>query len=328
MRADPLYRNAYPRSGDLAVLCEGDLLAYEALVLTKWCDARCDIWPCGTKTAIYGYSDAIGRARPVVAMEDRDFRSVEQAQRDCDRARRDRERRAVKVVAWRCWRRNEIENYLLDPSVCGPVFADWFECSEGDVQAALAEVLLALAVYQAAQLAFSEALQTWQQVDANEALRDNVSCRPTWADPTGLVAADAASVRERLEKNQDGWRPRAGRTSETVDAVAVFESAYERWRDMRLESDRWRADWAGKEVLKYLRMLLAARFGWLDGSGVRAPVGWGALRRVEQDDKDRAIERALAPELVDVLISRLSEDGDDEDRLEWRQVAEDCRSGL
>jgi len=108
----------------------------------------------------------------------------------------------------------------------------------------------------------------------------------------------------------------------------VFESAYERWRDMRLESDRWRADWAGKEVLKYLRMLLAARFGWLDGSGVRAPVGWGALRRVEQDDRDRAIERALAPELVDVLISRLSEDGDDEDRLEWRQVAEDCRSGL
>src|SRR5438105_3793793 len=113
-----LYPSAYPRPGQVALLCEGDLIGYEATFFQKWTGTELgneplvDIWTCGTATSIIGISDAIGRSRPIFVIEDRDFRSVDESLADCAQIRKDREGRDVRVIAWSSWNRSEIENYL------------------------------------------------------------------------------------------------------------------------------------------------------------------------------------------------------------------------
>ena len=96
-----------------------------------------DVWPCGTKTAIYGFADAIGRAIPLVVIEDRDFRTVESAEKNCRKNLKDRQARAVSIRSWRAWKRSEIENYLIEPSVILPVLAEMFSTDEDVVESAL-----------------------------------------------------------------------------------------------------------------------------------------------------------------------------------------------
>jgi len=137
------YVSAYPRPGQVALLCEGDLIGYEATLFQKWTGVEfgneplVDIWSCGTSTSIFGVSDAIGRSRPIFAIEDRDFRSVEEAREDCKRNRKNREDREIRVIEWSAWNRCEIENYLLEPDVLFPIFSAVFGCSGDDVINAL-----------------------------------------------------------------------------------------------------------------------------------------------------------------------------------------------
>ena len=151
------YRDSYPRGGDVALLCEGDLVGYEASILRRWTDQRLrssplvDVWPCGTAGSIFGVSDAIGRARPLMVIEDRDFRSETEAVKDCQSGKKDRERRDVRVLGWRAWRRNEIENYLLEPDVVIAVLAEAFGCTRDEVQHGLSLIIKAQSVPQAAQ---------------------------------------------------------------------------------------------------------------------------------------------------------------------------------
>src|SRR6266542_2246892 len=97
------YEAAYPRAGDVAILCEGDVIGYEVAMLKKWADAKLrnspfvDIWACGTAIAIYGQSDAIGRSRPLLAVEDRDFRNREEAARECNASKKDRTARDIVI---------------------------------------------------------------------------------------------------------------------------------------------------------------------------------------------------------------------------------------
>ena len=82
----PHYRGRYSRQGSLAVLCEGDVLAMRS---TSWKNGPPPILtcllrmcrPCGTKEAIFGVADAIGRSVPIGVIEDRDFRSAQDAAR-------------------------------------------------------------------------------------------------------------------------------------------------------------------------------------------------------------------------------------------------------
>src|SRR5947199_269843 len=129
---DP-YQDTYPRAGNIALLCEGDLIGYEASILRKWADLRLgtrplvDLWPCGTCVALFGVSDAIGRSRPLMVIEDRDYRTTLEASQDCKELKKRRAEREVRVIDWRAWRRNEIENYLIQPEVLFPVMADAFD---------------------------------------------------------------------------------------------------------------------------------------------------------------------------------------------------------
>src|SRR5712692_4747380 len=92
------YSSRYPRQGKVAILCEGDLAGYEADLLEKWFALQTthlfvDVWPCGTKTAIFGMADAVGRAVSFSVIEDRDYRTMEQARKDCEAALNDRKDR-------------------------------------------------------------------------------------------------------------------------------------------------------------------------------------------------------------------------------------------
>ena len=82
------YLDRYPRSGNVAVLCEGDIIGYETNSLKKWLPSTVDIWSCGTAKSIYGIADAIGRSRPVLIIEDRDFRKLDQAQKECGKKKK------------------------------------------------------------------------------------------------------------------------------------------------------------------------------------------------------------------------------------------------
>ena len=82
-------QNRYPRAGNVAVLCEGDVAGFEVDLIEKWMAVRApevlaDVWACGTQESIYGVADAIGRSRPLVVVEDRDYRTPEQASADCE----------------------------------------------------------------------------------------------------------------------------------------------------------------------------------------------------------------------------------------------------
>ncbi len=83
------YHARYTRAGDVAILCEGDVAGYEAAMLSTWTDVSLgrgplvDVWACGTSSALFGLSDAIGRARPLFVIEDRDYRTPSEAAEDC-----------------------------------------------------------------------------------------------------------------------------------------------------------------------------------------------------------------------------------------------------
>jgi hypothetical protein len=190
MALSPHYRSSYPRSGDVALLCEGDVIGYEVSLLRRWFDERLgtnplvDLWPCGTGTAIFGMSDAIGRSCPVVVIEDRDYRSPEEAagQTACKRKRR--AERGLTIAGWQTWRRNEIENYLLEPEVVAPCLAAVFGCSTDDVQETLAGLLPSLAVHQTFQHVFYRARQIWDRTDPSLRLPDGLALAPTWNEST------------------------------------------------------------------------------------------------------------------------------------------------
>src|SRR5436309_15311180 len=113
------YLSAYPRPGQIALLCEGDLIGYEATLFQKWTGTALgtaplvDIWPCGTSTSILGISDAIGRSRRIFVIEACDLRSAAESHEDCIPYQKDRERRDVQIIDWCTWNRSEFQSYLL-----------------------------------------------------------------------------------------------------------------------------------------------------------------------------------------------------------------------
>ncbi|MGA2905360.1 MAG: hypothetical protein ABSD98_16155, partial [Candidatus Korobacteraceae bacterium] len=291
------YISAYPRPGKVALLCEGDVIGYEATLFQKWTGAELgneplvDIWPCGTCTSILGISDAIGRSRPIFAIEDRDFRSPDESRQDCEKVRKDRERRGVQILAWCTWNRCEIENYLLEPDVLLPVFRAAFNCSDDDIVRALNEILPALALFQAGQYATARARRTWASTDPGSALLFGIRSRPEWKE-NGIASPDYEAFRTGLEKNGRNWIEQVQATQ--YDVIGDFDAKFKPWKDCQWSNDFWRNDWAGKEILHWLRIVMTNRFGWpVDGeSGNREALNW-TMGRPEREAQDRPIEAAL-----------------------------------
>jgi len=302
------YLSAYPRPGQVALLCEGDVIGYEATLFQKWTGAELgndplvDIWCCGTSSSMLGISDAIGRSRPIFVIEDRDFRAIDEARDDCERHRKDRESRAVKIISWSAWNRSEIENYLLEPAVLLPVFDTAFGCSDDDIIKAINEILPALALFQASQYAMARIRRAWFLTDPTSALLSGLRFRPEWKDKA-MVMPDHLAFRSGLEKNCSAWTMKAREIK--CDAVADFDAKLDLWKSCQWHDEFWRSDWAGKEILHWLRVAMTSKFGWPNAeSGVREPLDW-MMNREKREAQDRPIEAALRPRLVDQFLSVL-----------------------
>jgi hypothetical protein len=306
------YLSAYPRAGQIALLCEGDLIGYEATLFQKWTGTELgtaplvDIWPCGTATSIHGVSDAVGRSRPIFVIEDRDFRSADESREDCARNQKDRERRSIRVIGWSTWDRCEIENYLLEPDVLLPVFCEAFGCGDEDIISAIDEILPSLALFQAGQYAMSRARRLWLLTDPAGALLSGLSLRPQWNDRERRpVPPDESAFRTGLDRNSKTWKEHMNAIE--CDVVGDFDAKFKLWKSCQWRDNFWRIDWAGKEILHWLRIAMTSRFGWpVDAeSAKRETLSW-ALSRDKREAQDRPIEAALRPRMINQFVAKLS----------------------
>lgn len=335
------YHSSYPRSGQVALLCEGDVAGYEVSLLRSWLDAQLgahplvDLWPCGTASALYGFSDAIGRSRPIVVVEDRDFRTPNEAEVDCRRYRKDREGRAVRVAAWLSWNRNEIENYLLDREILLPVFTEAFDCSSAEVESTLAEVVASLPVFQAIQSGLYHARRVWALTAPDPYLRTALRelTLPRWAGHgQTLVAPAFEAASERMAVNVSRWAESASGSSRAFapgqkeHLLREVEQRYLHWSQTPTPWPVVLEDWSGKEVLLWLRRALAARRGLgLSRAAGRERIDWTKLSRPDQDRRDRGIEDALRRPLALAFRSHLSHSAAAATHADWYRLVAACR---
>jgi hypothetical protein len=268
-----------------------------------------------------------------MVIEDRDFRTQDEASSDCDNSRKDRERRDVRVLAWRAWRRNEIENYLLEPEVMLPVMVDAFGCTRQDVQNGLSEIIPTLVVYQATQYVLYRTRRSWNKSDPSRILPSNVAYRPTWNDDTCSASApNRDAVRVSLPVNVEKWRGyfvSQGDSQEVIqgrDLMSDFDAKCQEWQNVNWDDPAWRIDWSGKEILHWLRIWLTAQYGWYNpDSGGRDKLKWGALNRTQREARDREIEAALRPMLVAQFVKHLTELSEGEIYNEWLEIEKTLR---
>ena len=308
----PLSPDNYIGAEKFALLCEGDRTGYEAALLREWRDAevpnekKFDIWPCGTSDGLFAMADAIGRTVRIVAVEDRDFRDVNQAEADCKVKFADRERRNIAMRGWMAWQRNEVENYLLDQSVLNPAMIFVYRCTNADVLTALDQAITLLYPFQALQGALADVRRGW---DATDPSMLHVASRPVWT-ASGLQPVDPALVESTLVKTCGDWRDKfiaSGKAKEPFLGQQVVDSYKARLATcaaITRVSPAWLTDWAGKEILKLVRQQLASKF---EGPGREPnrripPVQWHTLKNsAERNALDREIERAIQPTLVKEL---------------------------
>jgi len=312
-------RDLYPRSGDVAILCEGDVAAYDASILRQWADRQfgthplVDVWPCGTGESMFGVSDAIGRTRPLFVIEDRDFESEKGAAEHCKYNAKTRRKRGVRILEWRCWKRNEIENYFLEEPILIPVMREWFACTEDQVRDAVGDTLTSLTVFQAVDHALYHIRKSWNKSDPSSPLRQELGHRPQWdASSKSFAACRFEDVRESLEGNLDKWQEKFSRDLELrepfsgKECLENFTDKFNEWSGMAYSDDGWRLDWSGKEVLQGLCRCLSARHGWPSGGGSdREHIDWGSLSRPKQGERDREIEHAMQRDLVSAFLDHL-----------------------
>jgi hypothetical protein len=320
----------------VALLCEGDLVGYEVSILRQWIDARVgtnplvDYWPCGTANSIYGMSDAVGRSRPLLVIEDRDYRTVAEAESDSSEKRKDRERRDVRILGWQAWRRSEIENYFLDSEVLLPVMSEAFGCTSEEVKTATVELLPTLVAFQSFQFVFYRVRRAWNKSDPSPLLPNNLQIRPIWSDVSKTVVPPAFDVAVgQLQTNLKQW---SGKMSDACDASAenkipefikLLNDTKTNWGTPKWEDDFWRYDWAGKDVLQWLRIILTARFGWPDAaSKQRQKLSWEGLNRLEWNTQDRPIEATLKPMLVRQFLQTLAAQESSDLGKEWHGIVE------
>jgi hypothetical protein len=310
----PHYHSSYPRSGDVALLCEGDLVGYETSILRRWLDQHLgtnplvDLWPCGTGAAIFGMSDAIGRSRPIAVIEDRDYKAPSKAAEQSANKKQRREERGLSIAAWQTWRRNEIENYLLEPEVAVPCLASVFECARGEVEEVLEGLLPCLVVHQTFQHAFYHTRQIWEATDSSPILPNSLSLSPVWDDQSLHAASpDFETAFQQFERNFSLWRTRLGLPAGADSILAQVKSRHLEWERPSLNNRFWLHDWSGKDILQWLRIALTARFGWRDrDTGARTRIAWAGLNRARRDAQDRPIETELKPFLVHSFLDHLS----------------------
>lgn len=268
-------------------------------------------------------------------VEDRDYRSTSEASTDCKQRKKTRTERGVQIIEWRAWRRNEIENYLAEPSVLLPVMADAFQTTQNKIQDTLAEVLPTLAPFQAVQFALYRVRRAWGKSDPSPIL-PQAPFHPVWHDSQCKASApDFRTVRLEMECNLEKWR-RKFLSKHTPpdelqgkDFIQDMEMKFEEWRTVTFDDTCWRVDWSGKDVLHWLRIALTAKFGWRNAqTGNRNRTKWENLSRAQREANDRPIEFGLKAFLVTQFIHFVSQKQDSDIHNEWHGIENVLRSGF
>lgn len=336
MPNQPLYPGARAFDGDVLILCEGDAVGYETQLLKLWADETdlggkfVKVLACGTGSALYGVADAVGRTIPVIVLEDRDFRTVEEAKKECSKNLKNRESRNVAMRGWFAWTRAEIENYFVDDEVLPGTFSAAFECGPDKVRDALVSAISTLFVSQALEYARYRLRKRWSSTDSNVAFRIS----PLKWEEDRQVSLTATEVRDKLEQKLQEWQrclhdgdswedPMSG-----TQLLDDFESKCQEWSMLGYESDVWRRDWACKEVLKHVRMKLASAKGgwWSHPSAPNAGVPWAKLNGdKDRDAHDRIIERQVQRSLVEAVAHRVKLDTSLELRADLEALADTIR---
>jgi len=332
------YRDRYPRFGKLAVLCEGDVAGFEVDMIEKWTafEGYVDVWPCGTKTAIYGVSDAIGRSVPTIAIEDRDYRSIKEAGKECRAKAQDRSKRAVNLVDWLYWQRHEIENYLIEPAVMLPVLSAVFQQHENTVFDRLAEVVDCSRVDHVAQCLIARLRAQLPSPVASKYIlglpRD--SARPKWnASKRKIESPPKETVLSVLQKKVEDVIDRFRNEAGAVCADSVredFDRCYEDSRKGSVQSEKWRVDWAGKDILIRLLRWLAGEFGWPSSGGNQLErIQWEKLKSSDAAAREREMLEVLQPRLVQSFLVFLDgQDPKNEIRSEWSRLRDTIASAI
>jgi hypothetical protein len=335
------YSSRYPRQGDFAILCEGDIAGLEVDLLEKWTAMKSkhlvDLWPCGKRSSIMGVADAIGRSRPLAVIEDRDYRSPDKAAQDCQRSYRDRvEKRGLQLKYWRAWHRHEIENYLIEPDVLVPVLSERFTIPEEKVRERLATLVSQLGADQAAQSVISEMSDrlSSNHPDRYIAGLPRKTARPRLdQESNSVLAPDAAEPRRALESLIS---EKVGLISSDVKGFSdlpkalldKYDALVSEWSSVTFDSAVWRIDWAGKDMLVHLCRWLSFDPGWIqnaDSGQVR--IDW---ERLEAEDKglsarakEREIITELQPQLVRSFLRMLENPKVTEIGNEWLKLVND-----
>lgn len=328
------YVSSYPRSGKCAVVCEGDVAGYENDLLTRWFaqelpNVPIDVWPCGRAQAALGIVDSIGRARPVLVVEDLDYRAVDGAKVACERKKGERMKRDAQVIGWVTWHRHEIENYFLEDQVLVPVMAEAFAVKEDNVRYILEGVLKNSYVEQAVNCALFRWRETVPTMDelmpAVGAILGGPKARwdgalRRWGFPSRDEMKEFLS--RKLPEAEKFVRDKGLDIMDAQSCLELFQQFCELWKDQSVRQEAWRTDWGGKEVLRHLRRQLAGESGWIDANGSRRPVDWDKMKRIEQEQTDREIEWALQPKLREMFLRFLQRDDHSTTRREWTALVE------
>jgi len=238
----------------------------------------------------------------------RDFRTFSKAAEQSSVKKERRAERGLNIAAWQTWRRNEIENYLLEPDIAAPCPASVFNCQSEEVKEILEGILPCLVVHQTFQHAFYQARQVWEATDSSPMLPNSLSLSPVWNDRAMRASSpDFEATFQQFERNFSLWRSRlklpAGVESILTDIVARRQE----WATPSLSNRFWLYDWSGKDIFQWLRIALTARFGWRDrGTEARRKIAWGGLNRARRDAQDRPIEAELKPLLVHGFLEHLA----------------------
>ena len=334
------YEHRYPRQGSVALLCEGDIAGFEVDLLEKWTIERTgilvDVWPCGTKTSFFGVSDSIGRSRPIAVLEDRDFRTEGEADKSCKELAQDRGNRAVQIKFWRTWRRNEIENYLIEPEILIPVFAKQFDLSDATVEDRLRQVVSSFGVDQAAQQAIHRFRYLLSGKHPNNYIvgLPRKTHRPSLNGSNSNIAVpDYDAIRDALrgefeKKKIQMMTDQQGLDKGINDILDQFGKAAADWRNESLPGHAWRQDWAGKDLLMLLLRWLAAEKGWPDSTKSRAPIDWNSFNREVAETKEREILAEVQPHLVAALLDYLEKNPSSAIGQEWYELADAAEIGF
>ncbi|NOT00593.1 MAG: hypothetical protein HOP29_08200 [Phycisphaerales bacterium] len=333
------YRGRYPRFGQVAVLCEGDCAGFELDLLEKWLSSRdifADVWPCGRKSDLFGMSDAIGRSIPIVVIEDRDHRSCEEAKRECEAKRDKRLKRSVRLQEWRSWRRNEIENYLIEPEVCVPVLSEAFDQPPDAIKHRLAQLIPQLAIDQAAQATIAIFVDRLPERGDFVPGLSRKEARPQWdrvqmkfiVPEFGKVET---ALRRVIQEKANSFRGALAPTDAPglTELLKKFGGLCSHWCKVDFNTPDWRIDWAGKDILSILIRWLSGEFGWSVIGKTRERVDWANLSRDDADKCERDIMAVLQGYLVSSFLNAVATNNVPvEIREEWSEIAEIVRAAI